>query len=290
MSDKLLNDKSGTTPDLTQLKIDRLLKRRKIFKITLIAVVLVTLIACIGTFFINLADKNSYDISVSGGNGSLTLSFDPEFKTGYTVITARGADKMEADNGGTYSEIESCIDAVVSGEIAMNVTKNGKEGKLQNGGSDEYSIAKLYLKNQTMSGEDIRYKLKINVYDNKREAFSAARIMVIRLDGDKAEKTVYAQPDDYGMNEKVAAAFRGSDAYYKDSNGMDWLCENFRKDQSGNWYYDSLEMQKTTYRLKPQEIQPIVIAVWYEGSDKNHSDEIVGGSYSLSVTFETVNA
>lgn len=289
MSDNVTEKESVKTPDLTQLKIDRLVKRRRIFKIMLIFVVLVTLIACIGTFFINLADENSYDITVSGG-GDLALSFDPEFKTGYSVITARGADKMQADNGGTYSEIESLVNGIASGEIPMDVTKNGREGKGLSGGSDDYSIAKLYLKNQTMSGENIYYKLKINIYDNKREAFSASRIMVMRLAGDKAEKTVYAQPDAYGMKEKVATAFRGADSYYKDESGNDWTCENFKKDESGNWYYDSLEFENVTYCLKPQEIQSIVIAVWYEGSDKDHSDAIVGGSYSLSVTFETVNA
>lgn len=280
---------SEQTTDLTQLKINKLLKRHKIFKITVIVVTLVVLICCIGVFFYSLAENSSYDIMAIDRGGNLTLSFDPEFKTGYSVITAHGTEKMSGDEGGTYSEIEDYVNAIINGEVGMNVTKNGQDAKAQSGGSDDYSVAKLYLKNQTMTGDDVIYKLKINIYDNKREAFSAARIMVCMIDGGNVKKTVYAQPGDDGTNEKVATSFRGADTFYKDELGLDWICESFKKNKQSEWYYDSLEMKGVTYTLKPQQSQEIVIAVWYEGSDKNHTDKIVGGSYSLSVIFETIN-
>ena len=217
----------------------------------------------------------------------LQLSFDPDFKNGYEVVKAVGTGNMPDDKGGTLSDIMPDINGVMSGEKEMEVMDHGKKGGLPSN-SDEFSIARFYLRNTYAMEEDVSYKLILNTYNVNKNAFAAARIMVCKQNSDGTwEKSVYAQPNDEGKNEPVACLVRGSEELYKDDAGKDWFCKNMAKDeQSGEWYYDSQQADNLTFTLKPMEIATYVIAIWYEGSDVNHGDQIVGGSYSMQVTFE----
>ena len=282
-----MNGAQPQNVDLSRQKIDKKLKDHHIFRKFITILIVIILIALIATWFEMSADKNSYDIKVGGNKGGLQLSFDPQFENGYEVVKAIGRDKMPDDKGGTLSDIEPDITAVMNDEKEMLIKDKGRKGGLP-GNSDEFSIAKFYLRNYSKMNETIDYKLILNTYNVNRNAFAAARIMVCRQNADGTwTRQVYAQPSDDGGREPVACLVRGSAENMKDENGNEWLCQNMTLDtSSGEWYYDSELADNLTFTLKPMEVASYVIAIWYEGSDVNHGDAIIGGSYSMQVTFE----
>ncbi len=286
----MADEMNGAQPqnvDLSRQKIDKKLKDHHYFRKFITILIIIILIALIATWFEMNADKNSYDIKVGTNLRGLQLSFDPDFKNGYEVVKAVGTGNMPDDKGGTLSDIMPDITGVMNDEKKMDIQNNGQKGGLPTN-SDEFSIAKFYLRNTYAMQEDVTYKVILNTYNLKRNAFSAARIMVCRqLPDGTWEKNIYAQPSDNGGNEPVACMKRGSEELYKDDSGNDWYCKNMTYDEkSGEWFYDSEQVDNLTFTLKPMEIATYVIAIWYEGSDVNHSDKIIGGSYSMQVTFE----
>ena len=73
----------------------------------------------------------------------------------------------------------------------------------------------------------------------------------------------------------------------------DWLCKNLHLNEKSNqWYYDSQEHEvdeeRKTYFINPGEAIPYVIAAWYEATDPNHNNDILGGHLSFDVTFYVV--
>ena len=79
----------------------------------------------------------------------------------------------------------------------------------------------------------------------------------------------------------------------KDKEKEDWKCKNLRYDETTeSWYYDTLthetEESNQVFSIKPGESIPYVVCAWYEASDPNHNNDIMGGYVSFNFTFYAV--
>lgn len=273
----------------TKKTIFRHIKFRMALAIFVALILLLVLWAAVYT----ASDVNSYKIVVSGKRGgSLSLSFDPNFKgDGFSVLKCLGSNSAKDGEGMSFGDnggISDYVEKVTVGEIDMDVSVNGKEGKAEPFGNDEFIVSKFYLKNMN---EDLptKYKMQINVEANHKNALAAARFLIVKDTEGAKEKTVYAQPTIDGKQEKVSTMNRVDGEYVKDpSNSQaDWLCNSLSLDENGDWYYDSLE-SSIVFELKPNEVLGYVVAVWYEGSDPDHKDSILGGYMTFNVTFSAL--
>lgn len=75
----------------------------------------------------------------------------------------------------------------------------------------------------------------------------------------------------------------------KDKQDEDWKCTNLHyNNESKIWEYDSLVHENKVYSIAPHSEKPYVIAAWYEGSDPNHNNDIMGGFVSFEFSFYPV--
>ena len=73
----------------------------------------------------------------------------------------------------------------------------------------------------------------------------------------------------------------------------DWKCVNLHYDEEREmWYYDSLVHEtsedRQVFHINPESQKAYVVAAWYEASDPNHNNEIMGGYVSFNFTFYAV--
>ena len=113
-------------------------------------------------------------------------------------------------------------------------------------------------------------------------------------------------PANVGKNEivayKEASTANGPVKEYIGTNGGltydekdAWRCTNLTLDNNhGFYHYASCELdEKGTptsgeyYKLEPGETTCYTILVWFEGSDPDHNNQIIGGGISFSIDYET---
>lgn len=279
---------------LNKIETKKQIERHGKFKVIITIILAIILLLLLWGGIYSSADVNSYRIVVSGKrDGVLSLSFDSEFAgDGFSVLKGLGVRNAESDEGTGYAEgIADYVEKVASGEIPMEIEPNRQEGKAAASGTDEYIASKFYLKNVADLGSDpIKYRMRINILENTKNALSAVRFLVISDTEGEKSKTMYAQPSSDGTQEKAATRFRGSLDYVKDpnDNSKDWLCTSLTLSEKSNWFYDTNETDGIVFELKPQEVVGYVVCVWYEGSDPDHNNSIIGGYITFNVTFAEV--
>lgn len=279
---------------LNKLDAKKQIERHGKFKIVITIILAIVLLLLLWGAIYSSADVNSYRIVVSGKrDGVLSLSFDPEFSdSGFSVLKGLGVQNAEHNEGTGYTEgIADYIDKVASGEIPMEIQPNNQEGKAAASGTDEYIASKFYLKNVADLGSDpIKYRMRINILENSKNALSAVRFLVISDTEGEKNKTMYAQPASDGTQEKAATKFRGSSTYVSDPKDetKDWLCTSLQLSENNNWFYDTNETDSIVFELNPQEVVGYCVCVWYEGSDPEHTNDILGGYITFNVTFAEV--
>lgn len=272
------------------------IKRHRNFKILVITVIIILLLLIVFGALYQVVESNSYRIMVDGKmGGELTLSFQEDFRNSYSVLRGTGVKGTESNSGSSFSEgIRDYVEKIASGEIKMEIDDSGQNGappKVNE--NDEYVASKFYLKNDADIGKpSSKCKMTINVLENSKNALAAARFMIIANTERPELKTsrIYAQPAATGGCEKVATKARGSNYYVADPSDptKDWECINLKQHSDGTWDYDSWEQDGIYYELAPQEIIGYCIAVWYEGSDPEHSNLIIGGYITFSIVFATI--
>ncbi len=278
-----------------KIEAKKQIQRHGKFKIVISIVLALILIMLLWGGIYTTADVNSYRIVVSGKRQNLlSLSFDEEFAgTGFSVLKGLGVQSSSDSAGISYSEgISDYVSKVDSGEIPMEIEKGGQAGKAAARGNDEFIASKFFLKNVADVGTPkLKYKLRINILENHKNALSAVRFLVISDTEGERVTTMYAQPADDGSQEKLATDYRGSLNYVKDPTNPeeDWLCKNLELTENNNWYYDSNITDGLVLELESGEVKGYTICVWYEGSDPNHCNDIIGGYITFNVTFSTID-
>ena len=116
------------------------------------------------------------------------------------------------------------------------------------------------------------------------------------------EYQIFATPDKDGNREMAAVAnYRTAVSNYlyftnpnldidaTSTNSSDaWLCENLIYNEETEFYnYLSCEEGGVYFTLEPQEVVCYTICVWFEGSDADHNNSIIGGGIEFSIKFET---
>lgn len=136
-------------------------------------------------------------------------------------------------------------------------------------------------------------------YDQTGESFSIdvfAQPKVIKQEN--GDKLIY-QGDEPDSQEYVATT---ESQTYTNEEGVpllknpnkgkqdeDWKCTNLHYNSSNNtWEYDSLVHENKVYSIPPHTEVPYVMAAWYEGSDPNHNNDIMGGFVSFQFSFYPV--
>ena len=182
----------------------------------------------------------------------------------------------------------------------------------------------------TGSDGSIEYAIRIDVTENSKNALSALRFGFIKVsdesniydidsgtvDNSCFQMIVVGQPkmeeqengdilmytgDEPDSAEYVSSIVQGQ--YTNDENAQlfknpnkgheneDWKCSNLHLDPKSNqWYYDSYEHEDISFKISPGEQDPFVISIWYEASDPNHNNDILGGYVSFIITYYDVNA
>jgi hypothetical protein len=70
-----------------------------------------------------------------------------------------------------------------------------------------------------------------------------------------------------------------------------WICQPLLFDDKTGFfhYYSMVDNEDDLYVLKPNETMAFTICFWLEASDKDHQNEIIGGSVSFCLIYETLD-
>lgn len=275
-------------PQLNTNTTAKELKKAKRFRAIAILLVLLLIPLAVWGMVTMLTKDNIYKIRVDGKfAGTLSLSFEKEFLDGgFSVLKGKKPESSAMAEGTGYSEgIADYVNQVKDGEIEMEITDGGQSGRAEASGNDEFIASKFYLKNTDPVGSTpVSYVMRINVLENSKNALAAARFYVISdCDTENPTHQIFAQPKADGTAEYVATKYKGSSEYVSSPTGeLNWRCLNLVVGSDG-WYYES-----DPVLLNPGEVKAFTFAVWYEGSDPEHSNAIIGGYIAFEIEFTVV--
>jgi len=268
---------------LNKLDTYRQIKNAKRFKIFLIVLLAIMIPLMIWGMFELMKEDGGYKIRVGPGSEfRLSLSFDKDFKDGGHSVLDCSVNHTSNNEGGNYDDIEKEIEDLISGKTAVDIGQGGNNAVTR--GSDQYMVNKFYLRSTELpGGQALKYAFRIYIDDIENNALAAARIYVM-TDIDNPAYTIHdimAQPRPDGTAEYLATEGKGSDTYVKDpKTGEDWVCQNLKQNDEGVWYYES-----DISFLQPSDACGYCVAVWYEGSDPDHNDSIIGGAFTYTMEF-----
>ena len=272
-------------------------------------------------YIINIDDIGKID----GSSSTLELAFDPTFDPGYMSLVGLGYGDVSRLKGGSLFEglaadengneitmFKKFSDFAKSDEAASQY--DGNKGTAN---FDQYYCNKYYLRNT--GDTTVYYRLNLKITQNISGALHAARFMIVTEDNQNPGKYHYqilATQNTETFEREVAASKEVSTATYKgpeyftNPNKSDinissrdikdaWLCDKLMVNPDTGYYnYISGQLyeNKTTgetyqsgvwYKLEPGQSTSYTICVWFEGSDPNHNDNIIGGGISFTISYET---
>ena len=271
-------------------------------------------------YIINILDK--YE-----GKSNLKLAFDPTFDPAYMELVGLGYGEVTDRKGGSllsYYGTDYTLFSKVKDFAASDELADVYEGNVGGKNFDQYYMNKYYLKNT--GSETAYYRLNLKVTQNLNGALHAARFMIITEGSDgQLNYQVFATPttgntyiyDEFGgyykydeskegLQENVAyretetaagpvKQYITPDGGVTDYETSAWKCTNLNIDGYGGFYhYTSCEVNDAGtvlsgeyYALAPGETTCYTIFIWFEGSDADHNNTIIGGGISFSIDYET---
>ena len=294
--------------------IDREVNAHKRTKIIIIIILAIVVLLCLFVWLMSLSAKQKnegYLIQIIDkenfyGNqtSDLKLAYDPNFTEEYLTLVGLGYGDVGQLKGGSLLEnlemnttmFDKFKEFAESASMASTYEKNEGQANF-----DQYYANKFYLKNE--GSETVSYRLNLEVVGNHKNALDAARFMIVTGDEISGyEYQIFATPDKDGNREMAAVAnYRTAVSNYlyftnpnldqdaTSTNRKDaWLCENLIFDSETNFYnYLSCDEGGVYFTLDPQEVVCYTICVWFEGSDPDHNNSIIGGGIEFSIKFET---
>ena len=276
-------------PQLNKLEAHKQVQRSKRAKIMTIILIIILLLLSIWGIIQMGTDENSFRIIVSGDrpNAVLSLSFESDFSDGgFSVIKGLGSETSNQE-GCSYSEdVKDLVEGLMDGTVDIKTEQNGQAGRVENTGNDEFTASRFYLKYKATDyvNQPITVSMRINVTQNSKNALAAARFYFVKdFGGNTAQYHAIALEKNGGGNEFFATTSRGSDEYVKKpGTNEDWLCENLTQDTDGSYYYEEI------LTMNAGDVIGYCTAVWFEGSDPDHNDAIIGGYISFDITFTVI--
>lgn len=299
--------------EVTKKKIDKEVRNNRLLKIILIVIIIITLFISLFVLINESKNKNyndGYTIMINYSDyeeHDLKLGFDPTFDTYYNKLVGLGYGTVNSNIGGSLLEnVEMNLtmfekfNSVIKGEKIPLFDRNENTEKF-----DQYYCNKYYIKN--IGNHDKYFRLNLKITKNIKNALGAARFMIAT--GDNATGFKYNVLSVSGDGEKEVVASKNvveSDyigpLYITDPNKNNnnlltkkiedaWFCEPLLFDAKTGFfhYYSMIDNEDDLYVLKPNETMAFTICFWLEASDKEHQNEIIGGSVSFSVIYETLD-
>ena len=297
--------------------------KNKKLKIILIIILLCSLLICSFVWVMSIdqnLEKDGYIINVEDKEGfygksyALELAYDPTFSDAYKELVGLGYGEVDWLKGGSMFEslgtnttmFDKFKNFAENEEVASTYEKN--EGSAN---FDQYYCNKYYIRN--VSDQVVYYRLNLKITQNIQGALDAARFMFVTGEEGNYQYQILATPNKETNEKEVAASKKVSNATY---NGLGyfvnpnlindqlhttlnleeaWLCDKLEINPANGLYqYTSCEVDANGnvtsgewYMLLPGASTCYTICVWFEGSDPDHSNAIIGGGISFTVSYET---
>ena len=184
-------------------------------------------------------------------------------------------------------------DGIIHYAIKIEVTSNARNAL----SAARFGLIKVKDQEKIYNFEDLKYDN--SVFDMK--VFAQPKMETL----ENGDSLIY-QGDEEDSQEYVSSTVTGE---YTNTPGTkllknpnkgkeneDWKCINLHythvKDDTYMWVYDSLihetDESQQVFSIQPGDNIPYVISAWYEASDPNHNNSIMGGYISFQVTFYDV--
>lgn len=277
-------------PQLNKLEAHQQIQRSKRVKIIMLIIIIIMLLLSVWGIIQMGIEENSFKIIVSGErpNAVLSLSFDSDFSDGgFSVIRGLGSETSNQEGCSYAEDVKDLVDGLIDGTVNIKTEDNGQAGRVENTGNDEFTASRFYLKYKATeyNNQPIKVSMRINVTQNSKNALAAARFYFVKdFDNGNAEYHAIALEKNGGGNELFATTAKGSDTYVKEpGTNTDWVCENLKQDTDGTYYYEEV------LTMSAGDVIGYCTAVWFEGSDPDHNDAIIGGYISFDITFTVVD-
>lgn len=308
-------------------RIDKKVKSHRNTKIIIVFVIAASLLLSMFVLISNLAGelaKDGYIIKIKDSKefykgetpedyGALQLAFDPTFDEKYQKLIGLGyGETTEFRGGSLFSSIN--IDETMFEhfkDLVENKTVADKYEKDEGSANfDQFYANKYYIKN--VGTKAVYYRLNIEINQNNKNALDAARFMIVTGEADTGyDYKILATPNKETGEGEMAAyrELRTATSLYeyftdpnKNSNEVSsnraedaWICDNLVKNEENGFYnYFSCERSATgeivsgeMYKLEPGESICYTICIWFEGSDPDHNNSILGGGIEFSINYET---
>ena len=277
-------------PQLNKLEAHQQIQRSKRVKIIMLIIIIIMLLLSVWGIIQMGIEENSFKIIVSGErpNAVLSLSFDSDFSDGgFSVIRGLGSETSNQEGCSYAEDVKDLVDGLIDGTVNIKTEDHGQAGRVENSGNDEFTASRFYLKYKATeyNNQPIKVSMRINVTQNSKNALAAARFYFVKdFDNGNAEYQAIALEKNGGGNELFATTSKGSDTYVKEpGTNTDWVCENLKQDTDGTYYYEEV------LTMSAGDVIGYCTAVWFEGSDPDHNDAIIGGYISFDITFTVVD-
>lgn len=298
--------------EVTKKKIDKEVRNNSLIKIALIVIIIITLFISLFVL-VNETKKNNdnegYTIMINYSDHEehdLKLGFDPKFDTYYNKLVGLGYGTVDSNiGGGLLENVEMNLtmfekfNAVIKGDNVPSLEINDNEERY-----DQYYCNKYYIKN--IGNQDKYFRLNLKITKNIKNALAAARFMIVKGDEVTGFKYSVLSVSEDGEKEVVASKnIIESDyigpVYITDPNKNNnlltkkiddaWICQPLLFDDKTGFfhYYSMVDNEDDLYVLKPNETMAFTICFWLEASDKDHQNEIIGGSVSFCLIYETLD-
>ena len=290
-------------------------------RVLVITILVIAIMLCAFVWISNLktsTEKDGYIININDlyegaeGQSNLVLAFDPTFDEEYKSLIGIGYGDVDQVKGGSMLAMLGTDVTMFAKfqDFALNADKASQyEGNAGQANFDEYYCNKYYLKNT--GNTTIKFRFNLKVTQNINGALHAARFMIV--EGNSVigyDYQIFATPNKTTGEKEIAATreVKGSTLSYeyfanpKNIGGSvttetseAWKCEKLLVNPNTGFYqYTSCDVDadgKLTsgsyYEIEPGETVCYTICVWFEGSDPDHNDDIIGGGISFTVDYET---
>lgn len=290
-------------------------------RVMIITVLVIAILICAFVWISNLKtakEKEGYIININdlyeGGTSqdSLVLAFDPTFDEQYKQLVGLGYGDVAQFKGGSMLALLGTDMTMFAKfqDFALNADKASQyEGNAGQANFDEYYCNKYYLKN---TGDTvIKFRLNLKVTQNINGALHAARFMIVEGNSITGyDYQIFATPNKTTGEKEIAATreIKGSTVRYEyfanpynlggsvtDDVNNAWLCDKLEVNPNTGFYqYTSCDVDTDGnltngeyYTILPGETVCYTICVWFEGSDPDHNNNIIGGGISFTVDYET---
>lgn len=249
----------------------------------------------------------------AGQAPQLELGFDPTFDEKYMDLVGLGYGGVSDLKGGSLFanlEMNTTMFDKFKDFAESNEAASVYDGNKGQANFDQYYCNKYYLKNE--GNATANYRLNIEISENLKDALHAARIMIVTGDEISGYNYQIFATANRATGKKEVAAFKeyrtatSNYQYFIDPNvninqtgseSIDdaWLCDYLIEDEeTGYYHYYSCQRKDngeiidgSMYQLEPGESVCYTICIWFEGSDPDHNNSIIGGGITFSINYET---